>query len=160
MALFGLSQLQQKLKRIPQAVRKSATESVVVGAQEIASMQQRLAPVDSGELRKSIHITMPGGTTPPYSTSGGKRKSRKPLKAGPHQAIITAGNTDVRYAHIVEFGSPPHLAGGFFKGMDVMHPGTPAQPFFWPGYRALRKRTKRRISTNIKKAIVAKAKTP
>jgi HK97 gp10 family phage protein len=150
MAITGLRELQRKLKAIPGAAKTAAKTAVVQGATEIAGLQQRLAPVDKGDLRKSIAVTPPGGTTPPYSQPGGARV------ASEFQAIITAGNSDVRYAHLVEYGAAPHIAGGIFDG--AQHPGTPAQPFFWPAYRALRKRSKRRISTNIKKAIVGKAK--
>jgi HK97 gp10 family phage protein len=151
MAVKGLADLRRKLKALPQAAKDAATKSVTQGAQEIAAMQQRLAPVDQGDLKKSIAVTLPGGTTPPYSQPGGARV------AGPFEAIITAGNSDVRYAHLVEYGAAPHIAGGIFEGTP--HPGAPAQPFFWPAYRALRKRARRRIATGIKKAIIKKAKS-
>jgi hypothetical protein len=40
--------------------------------------------------------------------------------------------------------------GGKFKGSQ--HPGTAAQPFFYPSYRALKKRAKSRMSRAAKKA--------
>lgn len=151
MAIQGLRQLNRKLKAIPASARAKARDAVVLGAGEVAAMQKSLAPVDDGDLRDSIHVTLPGQTTPPYSQPGGQRT------AGPEQAIITAGNTKVRYAHIVEFGSAPHEQGGMFKG--TQHPGTAAQPFFWPAYRALRKRVRGRITRSINKAIRDAAKS-
>jgi hypothetical protein len=51
--------------------------------------------------------------------------------------IVTAGNSGVRYAHSgrVRHRSP-HPNDGEFKGTD--HPGTRAEPFFFPGFRALK----------------------
>ncbi|NRP70608.1 hypothetical protein ILFOPFJJ_01489 [Ensifer psoraleae] len=145
MAIIGLSRLTKKLRRIPQAAKDAAKAAVVQGANEIAAVQRALAPVDDGELKDSIHVTPPGGTTPPYSQPGGSRT------AGPEEAIVTAGNTRVRYAHLVEFGTAPHTNGGMFAGSE--HPGTAAQPFFWPGYRAVRKRVRGRVTRTINKAI-------
>jgi HK97 gp10 family phage protein len=147
----GLRRLQRKMTRdIPQAARHAAALSVTQGAQEIANLQQNLVPYDDGALHDSIVVTPPGGTTPPYSQPGGFQRARE------GQAIITAGNTDVRYAHLVEYGSAPHEVGGLFAG--AQHPGTAAQPFFWPAYRALRTRVKSRITRAVTKAIKDGAK--
>lgn len=52
---------------------------------------------------------------------------------------MTAGNKDVRYAHLVEYGTQE----------------AQAQPYFWPAFRLLRKkitaRIKRAASTAVKK---------
>lgn len=147
--IIGLDKLRRKLKAIPKAAKDEARKAVVQGAEEIAALQRNLAPVDDGDLKASIHVTKPGETTPPYSQPGGSRT------ANPEQAIVTAGNTKVRYAHLVEFGTAPHTNGGLFAG--TQHPGTTEQGFFWPAYRALRKRVKSRITRNINKAIKAAA---
>ena len=94
-------------------------------------MQRSLAPVDDGDLRASIAVTGPGETTPPYSQPGGSRV------AGVNEAFITAGNSDVRYAHLQEFGTKHHLA----------------QPYFWPGFRLTRKRALARVKRAISKAV-------
>lgn len=146
----GLDKLKVKLGIIPKRAKEAARKTVVDAAFEIAEFQQSLAPEDDGDLKRSIEVTGPGGRTPAYSHPGGSRV------AGPGQAIITAGNTDVRYAHLVEFGTARHAQGGQFEGTE--HPGTAAQPFFWPGYRAMRKRATGRITRSINKAIAGAAK--
>lgn len=145
----GLAKLNRKLRNMPPAARAAARIAVVQGANEIAAIQRNLAPVDDGDLKDSIHVTPPNGTTPPYSQPGGSRT------AGPEEAIVTAGNIKVKYPHLVEFGAAPHKAGGMFEG--AQHPGTAAQPFFWPGYRAVRKRVRSRVTREINKAIKAAA---
>lgn len=50
---------------------------------------------------------------------------------------IYAGDEKAFYARWVEFGTAAHENGGRFQGTD--HPGTVAQPFFFPAYRAHKK---------------------
>lgn len=145
MAIEGLAAFNRKMRAVTYAAKASARDAVIQGAYEIADVQERLAPKDDGDLADSIHVTLPCGTTPPYSQPGGSRQ------AGPEQAIITAGNAKVRYAHLVEFGTAKHVNGGLFEG--TQHPGTTAQPFFWPGYRSVRGRVRSRITRSISKAI-------
>jgi HK97 gp10 family phage protein len=161
MAIKGLRELNRKLKWIPKAAKEAANDNVIAAAREVAALQKSLVEEKSGDLKDSIHVTLPGQTTPPYSQPGGATTARE------SQAIITAGDTKVRYAHLVEFGTKAHVIkskdgvtpmgkGGIF-GTVVNHPGATAKPFFWPAWRALRKRAKRKISTGINKAIKAAA---
>lgn len=125
------ARLQKRLAAIPKAVREAVVPALVKSADEIASRMKALAPEDTGDLKDSIEVTPPGGTTPPYSQPGGS------TVAGENQALITAGNTDVRYPHLQEFGTAH----------------APAQPFFWPGYRLTRKRAANRITRAMRKAV-------
>lgn len=142
----GLARINKKLTNdIPDKATKAATQALITSAHEIAELQYALAPVDDGDLRNSIEVTPPGSMTPQYSQPGGQQM------AAFGQAFITAGNTRVRYAHLVEHGTAPHDNAGLYAG--TRHPGTAAQPFFFPAWRALRKRAKSRIANAIAKAV-------
>lgn len=141
----GLAKLNRKMRAIPEEAKRAAKKAVEDSAYELGNLQYSLAPVDEGDLRNSIEVTGPGKTTPPYSQPGGQRT------AGEFEAIVTAGNTKVRYAHLVEFGTAQHVNSGKFAG--TQNPGAQAQPFFWPAYRALRRRLSSRISRAISNAI-------
>lgn len=132
----GLSKFQKRLRAIPEAAREAVVPALVKSAEEIARVQRQLAPVDQGDLRDSIAVTLPGHATPAYSQPGGSRT------AGPLEAVITVGNTDVRYPHLVEYGTTT----------------SDAQPFFWPAVRLGRKRATNRIKRAIKKAMKDTAK--
>ena len=108
-------------------------------------MQQRFAPVRTGRLRRSIVATYAGQSTPPHSQPGGGQV------VPPLSVMVTAGNDEVRYAHLVEYGTAPHPNEGMFAGTE--HPGAAPHPFFWPPYRALRKRMKSRVTREARKAI-------
>lgn len=127
----GLSNLMSAMDRVKNAPRKSINRALLSSAHELASAQAHLAPEDTGALKDSIAVTGPGEATPAYSQPGGTRI------AGEHEVIVTAGNSDVRYAHLVEWGTAK----------------TEAQPFFWPALRLLRKRLQQRIDRAGKKAI-------
>lgn len=124
----------------------------------------------SGKLRDSIVATMGDGTTPKYAAfqkRGGGRRRSSGVAGDPDLSVrITAGNSAVRYAHLVELGTEPHTirakrakalgANGPF-GTHVEHPGASAHPYFYPAFRALKKRIKSRISRATSKAAKAVA---
>lgn len=126
----SIEALEKRLLAIPQEVREAVAPAVVQGAQELQRMAQHLAPVDTGALRDSIEVTLPGGKTPAYSQPGGSRV------AGELEALVTAGNSDVRYPHNVEHGTATAAA----------------RPYFWPAFRTLRKRIEARIRRRMRKA--------
>jgi len=138
----GIGRLKRRLAAIPVAVKEAAAQTTLKQANIMASTMQTLVPVDSGDLRDSIEVTGPNQSTPPFSQPGGS------MVVPALSAAVTAGNEEVRYPHLVEFG---HKASGFnADGADV-----PAQPFFWPSVRLHRKKAqaaiKRGVATAVKK---------
>ncbi|MGV2018182.1 HK97-gp10 family putative phage morphogenesis protein [Agrobacterium sp. 22-223-1] len=131
MANDGLDDLMKAFDRVKKAPRDAVLKALTTSAESIASTQRALAPEDTGALRDSITVTLPGQSTPPYSQPGGNRV------AGDNEVIITVGDTDTRYPHLVEYGTSK----------------SDAQPFFWPGFRLQRKRAQQRIDRAGRKAI-------
>lgn len=144
MTIRGLDKLNRKLKQLPAAAEKRIKEAMGQGADEIVALMKSLVAVDSGELRDSIGWTW--GDAPKSS------QKIATVKSADGKLIITiyAGNRKVRYAHLVEFATKAHENGGLYAG--TQHPGTKAQPFFFVSYRALRRRTKSRITRAINKS--------
>ncbi|MBC2887309.1 HK97 gp10 family phage protein [Ochrobactrum sp. CM-21-5] len=140
----GLDRLQIKLKKFPEVAEKLVKAAMEQGAQEIVNMMQNLVPVDDGELMESIGWTW--GKAPKHSQRIGSVKSND----GNLTITIYAGNSKVRYAHLVEFGSAPHVNGGMYPG--TFNPGAKAQPFFFVSFRAKRRSAKARVSRAITKA--------
>jgi HK97 gp10 family phage protein len=129
----GLASFQRRMKAIPEAVRQAVAPSLLAAAEDVADAQRALAPKDEGDLAASIVVTGPMQSTPPYSQPGG-------AKLVPENAVaITAGNTDVRYPHLQEFGTSFH----------------PAHPYFWPGFRLTRKAALAKIKRAIGRAVRA-----
>ncbi len=127
----GLANLLKRMDAVKDAPRKNINKALLTSANELASAQQHLAPKQTGALERSIAVTPPGQSTPPYSQPGGSRV------AGDFEVIVTAGDAQVRYSHLVEYGTSK----------------SEAQPFFWPALRLLRKRLQNRINRAGKKAI-------
>jgi len=127
----GLAKFQKRMRAIPVAARAAVQPALAKGAYEIADIIEGLAPEDTGDLKNSVAVTLGGHSTPPYSQPGGAEVVSE------NAAAITVGSSDVRYPHLVEYGTSD----------------TEAQPFFWPGYRLGRKRALNRIKLAIGKAI-------
>lgn len=163
----GREKLLQKMKDMPHSVRSAAKQAIAQGADEITDMQRRVAPVGKGKgkkgpgrLRDSIRQTWGGSKAPSYaSLSGGV------IQGDPDLSVrITAGDTNARHAHLVEFGTKAHtIAAKNFPALGylgrlgpiVQHGGSKPRPFFFPPYRALKRRVKSRISRAIGKAVRA-----
>ncbi|WP_421413547.1 HK97-gp10 family putative phage morphogenesis protein [Agrobacterium tumefaciens] len=131
MANDGLDDLMRAFDRVKKAPRDAVLKALTTSAESIASTQRALAPEDTGALKDSITVTLPGQSTPPYSQPGGNRV------AGDNEVIITVGDSDTRYPHLVEYGTA----------------AADAQPFFWQGFRLQRKRAQQRIDRAGRKAI-------
>lgn len=141
--------LLKKLGSLHPALLEALEKANRQAADDMVDLAQHFAPVKTGKLKDSIVATPPGQVPPSYSQGhdGG---------AVPQGAYaVSAGNSEVRYAHLVEFGSAPHIAGGIFKGAE--HPGASPQPFFWPAYRSIRRKMRGRAGRAIGKAIKAVA---
>lgn len=145
--ILGLDRLNKKLKAFPKAVEAEISKAMEQSANEIVAMSKSLAPVDSGDLQMSIGWTW--GDVPKGAMVLGKVKSSG-KGAGNLQITVFAGGGEAWYARLVEFGTAPHLNGGRFAGSQ--HPGTAAQPFFYPAYRATRKRAKGRVTRAVNAA--------
>ena len=140
--------LYSKLAKLAPAASKELEQAAGQSAKEMTSLAQSYVRVDSGDLRDSIVATPPGGTPPDHSQ--GARKVPKGAW------MVTAGNNAVRYPHLVEYGAKAHKAGGKFAG--AAHPGAPAQPYFWPSYRLVRRKHRSRATRAINKSIKDVAK--
>lgn len=127
----GLSRFQARMRAIPIAVREAVQPALVKSGDELAVVMRQIAPEDQGDLRDSIAVTLPGERTPAYSQPGGSQV------AAENEVLITVGNADVRYPHLVEHGTTK----------------APAQPFFWPAVRLTRKRITNRIRRAVRKAV-------
>lgn len=115
--LRGLRPLQARLKAVDKAPRVIMRE---LGLRAV-SEQKKLAPVRTGNLRRSIHLGRVSQT----------------------EAVTIAS---ARYATAVELGTRPHVivprkrktlrfksGSGVVFAKRVQHPGTRPQPFMLPG---------------------------
>lgn len=132
----GLASLQRKLDRMPAVAKDNIRQEMAKTADDIVRMMKSLAPVlaepdprrRAGALRDSIGWTW--GKKPKYAIS---LASIKASSGGDLTITIYAGNSEVRYAHMLEFGT-----------MKM-----PAQPYFYVSWRAKRKKAR----SNIRKAV-------
>jgi len=133
--------LLRKLAAIPQKVRQHLGPGLEQGASEVVAAAKNLVPKDSGALERSITYK-----------KGSRSTARGTQQGDPDLTVhIVAGNDEAWYARLVEFGTAPHENKGRFPG--TQHPGTRPQPYFFPAWRAYRKRVKSRVTRAMKKGI-------
>lgn len=156
--VLGIARLRRKLKQLPEAMRVEIAAAMEQGAEEVVAMARHLVPVDDGALRDSIGWCW---GVPPKDAKLITRSRPMWNKDGRDMTIsIYAGNNEAFYARWVEFGTQRHSLA---KGADIsrrgkrqnqgpIHPGARMQPFFFPAFRATKKKVKSRISRSITKA--------
>ncbi|WP_283195494.1 HK97-gp10 family putative phage morphogenesis protein [Rhizobium sp. AN80A] len=132
----GIAALKKKLTvEMPKRVEEATRAAMEKSAEELVSMMKRLAPIDTGDLQMSISWTW-GDAPDGAVVVGESAEDSRGLKI-----TIYAGSKAAYYARWVEFGTKEQ----------------PAHPYFYPAYRALRKRIKSRTVRAMKKAIQAES---
>ncbi len=136
----GRERLKRKFQAMPGVVKQEIEKAIRTSAAELVGMQKRLAPVDKGALVNSIRFTIEEGAEfRAIVQAGGTEETRREVRKGSGEF------TDE--AILAEWGSPEHEAAGKFKGATI--PAQKPRKFFFPAYRALRKRIRSRISRSI-----------
>lgn len=125
--IHGLAELNRKLKALAPAATKAANAALHQGADEVVAMQKSLAPFEDGALQGSIQKEEIGETK--LIVKAGGQETTRPVRVGQKATY------DYALGH--EFGTAK------------MKP----TPFFYPAWRALKKRVRGRVSRSVNKAI-------
>ena len=157
MRILGKVALERKLRRMPEAVKAASRTAMEAVAGDIVQLARSLLPAggqDYAALSASIGWTW--GKPPSGSITLGKVLNS--MVGAEMTLTIYAGNDEEFYARWVEFGTGPHDAGGWATGKT--HPGTAANPFFYPAFRANKRPGARQINGAMRKAVrkIAKEK--
>ena len=160
MAMQGRKALLEKLAKIQGAPRQAMRAALARAGGEIVAQQKALAPKNSGALERSIGMTFGD-----FKAANANVRGFGDARAGDPDLSLTihAGDATAFYAAFVEFGTNPHYVtkgGGTRTGIvsaklkrAKQHPGATPHPFFYPPYRANRKRAKSAIARAAGKAI-------
>jgi len=132
MTVSGVREMKAKLAKMPAVVESKVRDAMERGADEIVAMMKRLVPFKDGDLRDSIGWSW--DNNPAGTKIIGTARSRV---AGSLRLVIYAGDDRAFYARMQEFGTQKMQAN----------------PFFFVSYRALRDRTKRRVTTASRAAL-------
>lgn len=127
-SLANLDQLKRKLAALPGPVKTAVLRANVQNADELMDLQRDLVPKKSGALADSIRKEA-GETEASVLVLAGGEATTKETRTGSGQPYD--------YALGVEFGTE----------------AAPAEPFFFPAYRALKSRMKARASRAALKAV-------
>lgn len=136
--------LAQVIQQGPASARRAATEALRQNGEEITPVMKRAAPVDDGDLQKSINWKF----GPPPAGTLAALEDRTPFIPDDLRIALFAGGKAAPHAHLVHDGTGPraHEDGG---STGIM----PARPFFFPFIRAYRRRFRNRILRLTRKAL-------
>lgn len=146
------AKLKKRFKEVPGKVEAALRPVMEDFAKQIVAQMKYTAPKDSGALRDSIGWTWGAGPKGAMTVGEVRHKG-----VGLHITIYvgtrdkTLGDRDAYYARWVEFGTSGHVNGGMFAGSE--NPGITAQPFFYPVWRANRRRVKAGVNRALRKAL-------
>jgi HK97 gp10 family phage protein len=115
--VLGLDKLKRKFHDLPPELQLAIRKASEDGAGEMVGMAKRLVPQDSGDLRDSIDWSYGGAPKGSIGAVGSR-------KGGTDVISVHAGDKKAFYARWVEFGTVK----------------MPARPYFFPAFRALKKR--------------------
>lgn len=123
----GAKEMERALLQLKTASAKAVVRRVSKRALEpVASAARGMVPVRSGALQKSIEVSGK------LSKRQAKEARRLMASGASAAALLTYVGSNSPVAHLVEFGTAPHVNGGKFKGSH--HPGTAPQPFMRPAW--------------------------
>lgn len=174
-SLSGFKELETALMELDKAsTRKAvAVRALKRSAEPVAVSMRQKAPRDRGVLAGNIIVsTKIAGEAgkAAYAKSmranaGNKglalkamRDARRAAKGTMPPVMMFVGPTTKAYhAHLVEFGTAPHINGGKFAGSK--HPGTAPQPFARPAWDATQAEVLARIKDDMAAAIMKAVKS-
>jgi HK97 gp10 family phage protein len=137
------------MRSIPVIVEPAVRAELEKIAGDMVKQMRSLVAKRYGKLAASIDYTFdkpPKGSLTIGRVGGGGK--------GSLVVTIFAGDREAFYARFVEFGTRPHsLAGPGAEGDGALHPGAKAQPFFYPVFRANKKKVKPRIRAILRRAL-------
>ncbi|GHC61608.1 HK97 gp10 family phage protein [Limoniibacter endophyticus] len=133
MKIMNLERLKRKLSRIPESVKKRAQADLMLAGREINMLQRSLAPKDDGTLAASIRT--------------------EPLDDGTVGVELKAGGpTTTRVVRNTEKGNSPAYDYALAQEFGNEHQKTP-NPFFYPGYRARKRRAMSRVRQGVRRSL-------
>ncbi len=140
-------QLSDKLKALRVATQAPVRAALGSAAQDMVDMMKGLVPDGPGTGDRDLKGTIKYH----FGAAEGGGSDAVTGRSAATRATITAGDAKNPEARWIEFGTQPHTNAGTFAGTE--NPGTPARPYFFPSYRALKKSAKAKVQRAITKAV-------
>ena len=137
----GVKELTDNLtKRIPKHVIEANRQAMEQGAEETVGMMKRLVPVQTGALRDSIGWTWgdaPAGSITIGTVRGSKYATMRIVIYAGNEQTTVGERKQFQLARIQEFGTQ----------------AMPPNPYFFPSWRTMKRRTRSRITRATRQAI-------
>jgi len=146
-SLMGLAKLQRRLDKIPKEIKEQVKREMERQADQIVAQMKAAVPVESGNLRNTIGWTWGRLGKGQHALAQAKNALGSEMTltvyAGNASTRVDHGSGERQLARLIEFGT---------RTMK-------AQPFFYPVYRAKKKKARAAIRKSVGKAVKAATKS-
>lgn len=149
----------RRLRAIPPLVRKQVRAQLTANAAELVRAQKAFAPVDDGDLRASIRFedASSAGRIAMTVKAGGSRTTKAiGTRTYDREVNINTGDTRGR----AKKAGGKSVTYDYALGQEFGTEDMPANPFFFPPYRAKKRAFKRTRNKAAKDAIGAAVTKP
>lgn len=159
----GLDRLERQLAGLADAHEKALSHALENAAYETADAVEAAAPRHTGTLAHSVGYVAGGPPDGAAFTTGKTGSDEATAALGSRKLLFSvfAGSREAYWARFVEFGTRAGTKGDRVtnrqgtRKVQRNHPGTKAQPFFFPTIRARLNRNKAAIRAGARAAIKA-----
>jgi len=146
-SLMGLAKLQRRLDKIPKEIKEQVKREMERQADQIVVQMKAAVPVDTGALRNSIGWKWgklgKGQTAIAQAKNAFGDEMTLTIYAGDASTRVEHGDGERQLARLIEFGT---------RAMK-------AQPFFYPVWRARKKKARATIRKSVGEAVKAATKS-
>lgn len=153
--ISGVHELSRFLRELPKKTIKKALKSAVnAGAEPIKKAARRLAPKDTGTLKKAVAKKVkvyPSGNA--VAVIGANRAVRVPSTRKGKKEFVPAN-----YIHLIEYGTKPHAQPKHWLFKAQGHPGAKANNFLERAYDANKNQAKQIMENKMHEVLTQEAK--
>lgn len=147
----GDEELQQYLGGLSFKLRRQLATAIKQQADELAAAIKAAAPVKTGRLRDSVQVRRGRNTLELEVTAGGDATTTAYDRSATYRREVKIGSGDT--AGIARMPQGAGVTYDYSRAVEFGTVHTPAQPFFWPTYRARREQIQRAIAEAVDQAL-------
>lgn len=151
MKILNMERLKRKLARIPDNVKRRAQADLMLAGREINMLQRSLAPIDDGTLRASIRTEpLTDGTVGVEVKAGGPTTTKAYKGRASYEREVTIGQGNNRG---IKKGGAFGVSYDYALAQELGTKDMAPNPFFYPGYKARKRRALSRVRQGWKRSL-------
>lgn len=149
-SLANLERLKARIAAMPAAIKPAIRSALEQNADELVALQKNLVPTRTGKLAGSIRKRSGDRDLSVQVVAGGSVTMKALARTARYDG---EGHEDLGSGFLIPAGDDAAVSYDYANAVEFGTEKMAAKPFFFPAYRALKKRMKARTSRAALKAI-------